>query len=236
MRFLQTKYVPAVMVVLVLTMTLVMASVTSIRVGNPPPEFKDLFGNTSLPEDGGHGPSEPVHFGEVVEFKATATDLNGDDYYLAVCKTDQIIPQNFAPPACADGAWAVSGLVSSGDEAQVTFIVDETARLKNDWYAFVCDLVAADSKCSSPNQGEGDLGSPFYTFKQVGALRFGAENCPDLAEVERLTPDPSEAEKDAITEDDLLTRSRSRRELKRLLRTEILKEEDEEVEDDLEII
>ncbi len=121
-----------------------------------------LAGNTNtaptftyLPSDGGSATSTPTLNGTNVTFSAMATDAQLNEYYLAVCKTDQIITGNGTAPTCAGGAYCISGLASSSDWASCSYAVS-TSTESLDWYAFACDLKwgAGVSKCSTVSQGE----------------------------------------------------------------------------------
>lgn len=116
---------------------------------------------TTAPSDGGVTSTNPVNVGSDVTFTVTANDDNGDQYYMAVCKTNAITANNNATPTCTGGAWCYSG--RTNDDSQATCATttlaawDETS----DWYVFVCDY-SASSQCSASSQGSGDNGSPFH--------------------------------------------------------------------------
>lgn len=103
----------------------------------------------------------PTNVGSDVTFQATAIDGDGDNYYLAICKTNAITANNNAPPTCTGGDWCVSGSIASASQASCATTTLAAWDTSNPWYAFVCDYHASDSKCSSSNQGSGDSGSPF---------------------------------------------------------------------------
>jgi len=118
-------------------------------------------GFTAGPSDGSSSSTTPTNAGVRVTFTATATDADADNYYLAVCKTDAITPNNNAAPTCATSqTWAVSTSTVSGAQASVTYTTSSASAESNAWYAFVCDYNAA-STCSASSQGTGDSGSPF---------------------------------------------------------------------------
>jgi len=130
---------------------------TTVTVVNSAPQW------TVYPfEDPVSATTTPTNVGAYVTFKAVATDANADDYFLAVCKTNQIQPNSGAPPTCPGGAWCVSATTTSGTTSTCSYLVQETDTSETyEWYAFVCDAFEGQPMCSSVSQGEGDSGSPF---------------------------------------------------------------------------
>lgn len=106
-------------------------------------------------------PDSPTNAGDDVTFNATAIDGDGDNYYLAVCKTNSITANNSGSPTCGGGEWCVSGSTVSASQASCATTTVNTWDTTNDWYAFVCDYHTTDSKCSSVSQGSGYSASPF---------------------------------------------------------------------------
>lgn len=109
---------------------------------------------TVNPVDNGSATDTPTSYGTSVTFAATAEDLDGDSYYLAICKTNSITPGNGAAPTCNGGSWCVSGLASSSVETDCSYTV-ATSTESNAWYGFVCDyrLGVGSAKCSPSSQG-----------------------------------------------------------------------------------
>jgi len=233
MRFFSRKHIVSATVTLLVTVSVVLAGVSSIRVANPPPAFVNSLGEPTEPSDGGLDKLNPLNFGDTVTFNALATDPNGDSYYLALCRTNSITPQDAAKPICKDGEWGISALTKSGEQATVNYIVGKDAKLKSEWFAFVCDNVAADSNCSKASQGSGDNGSPFYVSKQVGALRFGAD-CPDIKDIQDMNAPQGPAE--PLSESNILNKELSKKEIRDLISSEFLKKDDEELSPGLKII
>ena len=93
--------------------------------------------------------TSPTNVGSDVTFQATAIDGDGDNYYLAICKTNAITANNNAPPTCTGGSWCVSGSTASASQASCATTTLAAWDTSNPWYAFVCDYHASDSKCSS---------------------------------------------------------------------------------------
>ncbi len=128
---------------------------TSVIVGNSTPSFTvtpyETVASTS---------TNPTNVGTTVTFSATATDGNGDNYYLAICKTNAITANTNAAPTCTGGNWCMSGSVTSGSAASCGYgtLIGDTQ--VNAWYAFACDH-SSSSVCTASSQGTGDSGSPF---------------------------------------------------------------------------
>lgn len=129
-----------------------------------------LAGNTNiapvfsvLPSDGGSDATNPTNYGLNITFSATAGDSQGDSYYLAVCKTNNITAGNDGPPSCGGGHWCISELAASSSEAVCAYNAADSSETLA-WYAFACDKYPGFSiaKCSAMSQGQADTtGSPF---------------------------------------------------------------------------
>jgi len=88
---------------------------------------------------------DPVLLGNTVTFNATATDINGDTWYLAICKTDAVT--GGLPPTCDGGAYCVSSsTVADGSENTCTWV--STGSGAQNWYAFACDD-SVTKKCTT---------------------------------------------------------------------------------------
>jgi len=85
---------------------------TSVQVGNVAPEFTVVTDDSSTS-------GSPTNSGSNVTFTATATDDNGDQWKLLVCKTAGVTGTD-----CDDGEsdrWCVSSLENSGDPASCNY-------------------------------------------------------------------------------------------------------------------
>jgi len=122
---------------------------TSVEVGNAVPSF-----TVDPHEDPASTNTSPTNEGDNVTFKATATDNNGDQWKLLICKTNGV-----TGTSCSSGTWCSSSYVNSGSEASCSYLTQNSDSWSNDWYGFACD----SQGCSSVSQGSGDSGSPFYT-------------------------------------------------------------------------
>ena len=240
MKFFPLKHIYFVLIFLTFTTSVVLAGVTSIRVGNTAPQFIDLDGKKTEPSDGGYGKINPLHFDESITFKAVATDDNDDDYYLVICKSDVVTANKSAKPVCKDGEWGVSVVTKSGAEASIIYKADKDAKLKNDWHAFTCDHTDSSPKCSKPSQGSDNNGSPFYVHKQVGVLRFDDESCPELKELGEMKNLIDDTKKGVKTVNPLsdLDKKLTNKEAKKIIKEEIDKssKKDEVKNSELKII
>lgn len=115
------------------------------------------------PSDGGITSTNPVNVGGNVTFTATADDPNGDQYYLAICRTNAIATSSDAAPTCTGGAWCYSTATNDNTEATCATTTAAWMASANDWYAFACDKISGTgSQCSTMSQGTGNNGSPFH--------------------------------------------------------------------------
>lgn len=130
---------------------------TSVTVSNSAPVF------TVIPvENPASTLAAPINVGGNIAFTATGTDSNGDNYYLAICKTNLITANNNATPTCDTGQTVcASGQTTSGTQATCNYTALTGDTEVVNWYGFVCDR-SSGSICSSASQGSGDSGSPFY--------------------------------------------------------------------------
>jgi len=159
---------------------------TTLEIENVAPSF------TAGPSDGLSSGTSPTNYGSNVTFTATAHDDNGDDYYLAICKTQYVKPGTNAAPSCCTDAlldtctdsekWTISSTaVDSDTQASVIYTTSSGNAESNDWYAFVCDHNNPGA-CSAYLQGTGVSGSPFKVNHQptLGTVKMGSE-CGDTA-------------------------------------------------------
>lgn len=128
---------------------------TSVIVGNSAPSFSvaphEVTASTA---------TSPSNVGTTITFAATGTDGNADNYYLAICKTNEISANNQNVPTCIGGNWCISSSTTSGSEAVCDYTTINDNSESNNWFAFVCDY-SSSSTCSEYSQGSGDSGSPF---------------------------------------------------------------------------
>lgn len=131
---------------------------TEVIIGNAAPAF------TSGPEeDPASSITTPTPSGNVITFKATAKDNNGQPYFLTICSTNAITAVNGGAGTCASGAktYCTSTQTNSETATTCTHTTSGTDVFENPWFAFVCDNDATSSSCSAGAQGTGNSGSPF---------------------------------------------------------------------------
>jgi len=132
---------------------------TQVTVGNSAPSF------TSGPaENTASTSTAPTSIGGTVQFNATATDANGESYYLIVCSTDSVTAGSGGTyPSCGGTLYCRNTTaVSSGSSTSCSYTTVAGDAWSNAWYAFVCDNNSTAATCSSYSQGSGDSGSPFF--------------------------------------------------------------------------
>ncbi len=132
---------------------------TQVTVGNSAPSF------TSGPaENTASTNTAPTSIGGTVQFNATATDDNGEGYYLIVCSTNSVTAgSSGASPTCGATTYCKNATaISSGTSTSCSYTTVAGDAWSNAWYAFVCDNNSTAATCSSDSQGSGDSGSPFF--------------------------------------------------------------------------
>lgn len=134
---------------------------TTVTVMNAPPWF------TSGPTENPTSTSTtPVNVGASIGFEGTATDGEGDDYWLIICTTTAATSTiaNMQPTCVGGNYLCRSSAASSTVQASCTYNnVKNIASETQAWYAFVCDEHLGDPRCSVVgSQGSGNGGSPFY--------------------------------------------------------------------------
>ena len=132
---------------------------TQVTVGNSAPSF------TSGPaENTASTNTAPTSIGGTVQFNATATDANGESYYLIVCSTNSVTAGSGGSyPSCGGTLYCRNTTaVSSGSSTSCSYTTVAGDAWSNAWYAFVCDNNSTAATCSSDSQGSGDSGSPFF--------------------------------------------------------------------------
>ncbi len=140
---------------------------TSVIVGNSAPSFTvDAFEVTTS------SATSPTNVGTTVTFQATGTDGNGENYYLAICKSDAITPNNNGVPTCTGGNWCISGSTISGNSASCGYGTLQATAETNNWFAFVCDH-SPSSVCSEKSINVTDSGTPFEVNHPPSFISIG---------------------------------------------------------------
>jgi hypothetical protein len=143
------------------------SAVTSVNVRNTPPVW-----TVDVAESPASYAGQPTNSTDDVTWTATATDANGDPYYLLVCMTNTELEEDVhliggSPPTCPGGQWARSPLTNSGEVATATYTTSEANQNINNWWAWICDHHVQDPRCNAAvSQGSGNSGSPFVVNKR----------------------------------------------------------------------
>lgn len=130
------------------------------------------------PSDGSSYLTTPTNVGAAVTFTGTATDANGNGYWLAVCKTGGTITPSGtgAAPVCTAGNWCISSSASATGVANTcSYTALQTDPMSNNWEAYACDNNASGSTCSSAYTGTEPTGSPFHVNHPpvIGTVAIG---------------------------------------------------------------
>jgi len=114
------------------------SATTSVTVLNTPPIW-----DVNPAESPASATTTPTNVGDSATWIATASDGNGEDYYLLICKNSSApTPNPSAAPDCNGGAanqWAVSASTVSGNQATASYVAQNADAETEDWYAFICD-------------------------------------------------------------------------------------------------
>jgi len=152
------------------------APVTTVSVANTAPTISVAYESPTSDN------TTPTDVGDNVTIYATGSDVNGDQYWLAVCKGAGITKgTSGGAPTCNTAAWKIATSKQTQAVAtSVSFTITSGETLETyDWYAYVCDDNAGDQKCSAADQGSGASGSPFKVNHApgfTGSSNDGAKN------------------------------------------------------------
>lgn len=131
---------------------------TSVTVGNTAPSI-----TTGPAESPASSATAPTAIGSSITFSATASDANGENYYLIICSTNSVTAgTSGGAPTCGGTTYCTSSSTTSGSATNCSYTTQASNAWSNAWYAFVCDANTTTAKCSSSYQGTGDSGSPFF--------------------------------------------------------------------------
>jgi len=177
---------------------------TSVTVLNTPPQW-----TIDAEEQFESSTTTPTNSGSQVSWTATATDSNGEDYYLLICSNGNApTASSTATPTCGAGAieWAVSALASSTVQAVAATTTTEAFAEENDWFAWVCDNVSINPRCNvSPRQGSGTTASPFYVNHRPKFTGFwDTSNAISSVPGTTITFHATSSDDDEIDQDDLV--------------------------------
>jgi len=140
---------------------------TAVKVSNSAPTLSAIVEDPTSADGQGVGSTagNPTNQGDNITWQGTASDANGDYWYLAICKENSIATNSLAAPTCSGaGAWIVTATTTSGAQQTATTSTSGVSATSSAWYAFACDY-NTDQLCSASSQGTGDAAqnSPFCT-------------------------------------------------------------------------
>lgn len=108
--------------------------------------------------------ASPTDVGSKVYFTAKASDPNGEQWYLAICKVSGApTPAIAGPPTCFEGGgnnWIICGPYDDdhtigAEECGYTTLVDDDE--SNVWYGYICDHHAGEAgSCNAVEQSTND--------------------------------------------------------------------------------
>lgn len=136
---------------------------TTVTVLNIAPQW-----TVSPEESPASATTTPTNASTSVTWIATATDGNGEPYYLLVCKNALAPTPNVgAQPECNGGStnrFGVSTSTLSGSQSTATTSALDSYAEKNEWYAWICDANLGNPACNAQyRQGDGGAtSSPFH--------------------------------------------------------------------------
>ncbi|MCU0680193.1 MAG: hypothetical protein MUF50_02705 [Planctomycetes bacterium] len=121
--------------------------------------------------------SNPTNAGDSITFNVLATDNNGDDWKVAVCRNNTVPTVSGGIPACdlpANQLCVASSFVASGAQSSCAYTTSSGDVEANNWYAFACDNIGCSATSSQGNLVDGTQ-SPFYVNH---APSFSAASVP----------------------------------------------------------
>ncbi len=159
---------------------------TTLTVLNTPPQWTVMAEETV-----GSSTTTPTNSTYQVRWQGTATDPNGQPYFLLLCNTSNPPTASSAssygnlgsaPPSCSATStrWAVSASTTSGVQAIAATTTTESMAESNDWWAWVCDDDPVLPRCNAvSSQGTGTTSSPFLVNHRPVVSSF-TNNSPTL--------------------------------------------------------
>lgn len=135
------------------------SATTGATVTNSDPEW--TVNASESPDSTG---ASPTNVGDEVYFTAEASDPNGEQWYLAICKVSGApTPATDGPPTCNGGAgnnWVVCGpydddhTIGATECGYTTLIGDAESKA---WYGYICDKHAGEAGlCNAAEQSTND--------------------------------------------------------------------------------
>lgn len=158
---------------------------TTVTVLNTPPTWdltaRELYASAT---------TSPTNAGTSTVWIAQASDSNGEDYYLLICKSSSTpTPTAGGAPVCGGGStdqWAVSTSTVSGTQARAATTTDNSWARNNDWYAYICDSNAGTPRCNDAQynglheSGSASATSSPFVINHYPTFTLAADDSPTL--------------------------------------------------------
>ncbi len=140
----------------------------------------------------------PTNEGDDITIKVTASDTNGDDWYLAICKSSSIATSTGAP-TCPGTAWTITATTTSATEQIATIPTTGVSATSSAWYAFACDS-SVDQKCSTVSTGTGTAAqnSPFNVNHRPSFTVIGNDGGKNPGETVTWSSTASDSDKFSV--------------------------------------
>lgn len=127
--------------------------------------------------------STPTNSGTSTVWAATATDSNGESWYLLICKSSSTpIAGTSTSPSCGGGLadrWAVGGPFTSASQGTTSTSTTESFAEKNDWFAYVCDGNGGAPRCNGIMwSGNGSATSSPFMVNHRPSISAAADTSP----------------------------------------------------------
>lgn len=140
--------------------------------------------------------ASPTNVGTAVTIQGTATDANGDQWKILVCKTDGV-----TGVACDGGdsdKWCgSSSFVNSGSQNTCSYSTVIGDAESNAWWAYACDA----SACSAASQGAGDgTGSPFFVNHAPAFSAYSDNSGKDPGQTVTWSSTSSDSDVDTVAD------------------------------------
>ena len=124
------------------------SATTTLTVLNTPPTW--VSSSTELVES---SVSNPTNSGDLIRWRAVATDPNQPNYYLLICNTSATPSStNSGAPRCSSGIqWGVSAPTPINTQAIVSTTTTEVAPFatSSPWFAWICDDDSVYARCNT---------------------------------------------------------------------------------------
>lgn len=178
---------------------------TTLTVLNTPPQWTVLaFEETES------STNTPTNSGNQIAWTGTATDSNGQPYFLIVCSSSATpTARSNQSPYCnaTSSLWAVSASTTSGTQARAATTTTEVSPYNetNVWYAWVCDYDVVNPRCNNiASQGlSATNSSPFHVNRRPLFTNFYNNGPRDPGQT--ITFSSTSSDPDSVGGDDFIT-------------------------------